>query len=115
MNSAIVESYMVSSSKLYAIKYAEPGNQKTSSETYMPSDEVINLITADSNIVNETRTKLAAKYTDSVRQRRANEIQGILNQYKDGALESVESKVQEEIARQQEARQLYLDQLGASM
>ena len=44
LNSAIVESYKMTSSELYLAKYVEPGMQEKSVYTYSPSEEVVNLI-----------------------------------------------------------------------
>ncbi len=116
MSGAVVEAYMATGSKLYAIKYVEPGNQEISTATYMPSNEVIALMSADPNLNQKAIAGINERYNnDRIKTRRANEIQSVLNQYSDNALENIESKVQEEIARQQEARQLYLDQLAAGM
>lgn len=116
MSGAIVETYMATGSKLYAIKYVEPGNQETSTATYMPSNEVIALMSADPNLNQKAIAGINERYNnDKIKNRRANEIQSVLNQYSEDGLDNIESKVQEEIARQQEARQLYLDQLAAGM
>lgn len=40
MSSAIVESYMVKGSKLYATRYVEAGTQEAATPTYLPNADV---------------------------------------------------------------------------
>ena len=115
MSGAIVEAYTVTGSKLYAVKYVEPGMQETAISTYMPSNEVINLINSDKNITSDAMKALSARYTEALRKARQENIQSVLEHYSDNSIDNIESKIEEEIARQQEARQMYLDQLDASM
>lgn len=115
MSSAIVEAYTVTGSKLYAIKYVEPGNQETAVPTYMPNNDVTSLILADSNITEEAEKKLKQRYSDAVKKTRQENIQSVLEHYSENSIDNIEAKLEEEIARQQEARQMYLDQLDASM
>ena len=114
MSGAIVEAYTVTGSKLYAIKYVEPGNQITATSTYVPSKDVYDLIQADPNIIEEARNALNRKYSGLVDKRNQN-INTVVSEYSENAIENIEAKLEEEIARQQEARQLYLEGLDASM
>jgi hypothetical protein len=50
MSGAIVESYMVPGSNLYALSYAEPGIQAASSTTYVPTPVVEGIIKSDPNV-----------------------------------------------------------------
>lgn len=111
MSGAIVEAYTVTGSKLYAVKYVEPGIQNTAVSTYVPSNEVITLLNSDANITNTAKAALSAKYTEALRQARERQISNVLGQYSESAIDNIEAKLEEEIARQQEARQMYLDQL----
>lgn len=115
MSGAIVEAYTVTGSKLYAVKYVEPGMQETAVATYMPSNEVINLINSDRNITADAMKALSARYTEALRKARQDNIQNVLNHYSENSIDNIEAKLEEEIARQQEARQMYLDQLDSSM
>lgn len=115
MSSVIVEAYTVTGSKLYAIKYVEPGMQETAVATYVPNNDVITLINSDPNIVSSARQALINRYTEGLRNVRNNNINGVLQQYAENSIDNIESKLEEEIAKQQEARQLYLDMLDASM
>ena len=115
MSGAIVEAYTVTGSKLYAVKYVEPGMQETAIATYMPSNEVISLINSDKNITADAMKGLSARYTEALRKARQDNIQNVLNHYSDNSIDNIEAKLEEEIARQQETRQMYLDQLDSSM
>ncbi len=115
MSGATVDAYTVTGSKLYAIKYVEPGMQETAVATYVPSNDVISLINSDSNITNVAKQALSARYTEALRRAREQQIQGVIDQYSDSAIDNIEAKLEEEIAKQQEARQLYLEGLDASM
>lgn len=110
MNSAIVESYVITASKLYAAPYSEPGNQEAAVPTYVPNSDVVALINDDSNIVNV----LMSRYEDKYKARRNADINAALNQYAGSELSSKEAKVQEEITKLQESRKQYLDSLNGA-
>ena len=114
MSGATVEAYTVTGSKLYAVKYVEPGNQISATSTYVPSKDVYDLILADPNIVNTAKEELNRKYSSLVDKRNQN-INNVVSQYSENAIDNIEAKLEEEIARQQEARELYLEELDASM
>lgn len=111
MSNAIVEAYKMTGSRLYATTYVEPGNQENAIPTYVPSNEVINLINADKNITDEARRGLVERYKAELR----NGINSEVNKYNDEAKGNVESKVQQEITNSKEARKQYIDSLNASM
>ena len=112
MNSAIVESYVITASKLYAVPYSEPGNQETAMATYVPNQEVINLINSEkaNNIIAELSNRYAQDFID----RRNDSINAALNQYAASELSSKEAKVQEEITKLEESRKQYLDSLNGA-
>lgn len=111
MSNAIVEAYKMTGAKLYATTYVEPGNQENATPTYVPSNEVINLINSDKNIRDEAKRVLAERYKAELR----NGINSEINRYSDEAKTNVESKVQQEITNSKEARKQYIDSLNASM
>lgn len=111
MSNAIVEAYKMTGAKLYATTYVEPGNQENATPTYVPSNEVINLINSDKNIRDEAKRGLAERYKAELR----NGINSEINRYSDEAKTNVESKVQQEITNSKEARKQYIDSLNASM
>lgn len=110
MNSAIVESYVITASKLYVTTYSEPGNQEAAVPTYVPNSDVVALINDDSNIVNV----LMSRYEDKYKARRNADINAALNQYASSELSSKEAKIQEEITKLQESRKQYLDSLNGA-
>ena len=114
MSNAIVEAYKMNGAKLYATTYVEPGNQGSAIPTYMPSAEVINLINSDKNIKEEAKRALAERYTQELRSRRENDINSVLNSYRDEAKQSLETGVEQEITNSKEARKEYIDSLNAS-
>lgn len=104
MESAIVEAYIMKSSKIYAIQYVEPGNQEAAVETYTPTDEVKNLITINPNIKNEARQDLLNRFDTSRRQ----EINNEKNSYQATEQQNLEEKVKQEIENAKAAREAYL-------
>ena len=109
LNSAIVESYKMTSSELYLARYVEPGMQEKSVYTYSPSEEVMALIQSDPNIVATARESIANKYVNSGNIR--NPINNALNQYYDEAKTNVESRMQQQITNAKQARENYLSDL----
>lgn len=109
LNSAIVESYKMTSSELYLARYVEPGMQEKSVYTYSPSEEVMALIQSDPNIVATARESIANKYMNSGNIR--NPINNTLNQYYDEAKTNVESGMQQQITNAKQARENYLSDL----
>lgn len=61
MNSAIVESYTLIGSKLYATQYYEPGLQEKSIPTYIPNRSVVDLINNDPNIIETAKAEYTSK------------------------------------------------------
>ncbi len=109
LNSAIVESYKMTSSELYLAKYVEPGMQEKSVYTYSPSEEVVNLIQSNPNIVATARESIANKYLNSGNIR--NPINSALSQYAEDAKFNVESEMQQQITNAKQARESYLSGL----
>ena len=109
LNSAIVESYKMTSSELYLAKYVEPGMQEKSVYTYSPSEEVVNLIQSNPNIVATARESIANKYVNSGNIR--NPINNALSQYAEDAKFNVESGMQQQITNAKQARESYLSGL----
>ena len=111
MSNAIVESYIMTGSKLYATEYVEAGMQAVATPTYVPSGAVVDLINNNPNIP----SIVAARYSENFKARRNQDIQNMLNLYSDKALENTEKGVQDEVTRLQEAREQYFDELNAAM
>ena len=109
LNSAIVESYKMTSSELYLAKYVEPGMQEKSIYTYSPSEEIVTLIQSNPNIVETARASIANKYMNSGNIR--NPINNALSQYADSAKINVEAGMQQQITNAKQARENYLSGL----
>ena len=62
LNSAIVESYTITGSKLYAIEYVEPGLQEATVKTYTVSQDVFNLIDSNPNILEDIKNEYKNGY-----------------------------------------------------
>lgn len=67
MNNAIVESYILTGSKLYAIQYIEAGMQEASVPTYQVGGDVLQLVAKDPNITDTAKSELAARYDSELR------------------------------------------------
>lgn len=112
LSNAIVESYKIKGSKLYATKYVEAGIQEAATPTYVPSGEVAALINQDPNIVEKAKQELATRYSATSTLR---------NNYINSALSGVDSKDQQtnlesgvttSIQSTQKTRQEYLGTLS---
>lgn len=111
MSNAIVEAYIMKGSLLYATTYSDAGMQTKATPTYVAKSSVIELMNADPNITATAKNALVARYTESLRNQR-NVINQAIGGYSDNALSNVESNLEEEIQKQQTARQEYIDSLG---
>lgn len=59
LNNAIVESYLIEGSNLYAVTYKEPGLQEAATPTYAVSQRVLAAINADPNVVDKAKKELS--------------------------------------------------------
>lgn len=112
LNSAIVETYaMNGGAELYIAKYVNAGTQTAAKYTYSPTEEVVALITANPNIVQEARESIADKYYNSGAVR--NPINNTLNQYAEERANNIEEGIQKQIEDAKKAREDYLSELNA--
>ncbi len=107
MENAIVEAYIMSSSKLYAIQYIEPGMQNAALKTYTPTEEVENLIKANGNIKNEAKNALVSRFDKNMREY----INRSKNSYSEEGQANLEEGIQEQIENAKAAREAYLSGL----
>ena len=108
MESAIVEAYIMTASKLYVTQYVEPGDQTASLKTYTPTQEVQDLINATNNNIQETaKDALVARFSSSVR----TNINNSKSSYSENETENIETKLKEEIENAKAAREAYLSGL----
>jgi len=108
MESAIVEAYIMTASKLYAIQYVDPGMQQAAVKTYTPTEAVQNLIAINDNIKNEARNALIHRFDATLRNQYIN---GDKNAYAASSQSNLETGIQEEIENAREAREAYLSGL----
>ena len=107
MESAIVESYIMSASKLYVVKYVQAENQEEAQKTYVPTDAVRQLIDIDSNILQRAKNALKARFDDGLRGTINNEV----GSYVMEADTNLKEKMQKEIQNAKAAREAYLSGL----
>lgn len=107
MSCAIVETYRMEGAFLYAAEYIEPGLQQAATATYLPSDEIINLIDRDPNCVLEAKNAIFQKYNNQ--NLKSSVRNSITNSLSSG---NISDKVTEEVQKTQEERQKYLESLG---
>lgn len=113
LNNAIVESYMSVGAKLYAIEYIEPGLQKEATPTYVASQEAMNLINKNPNILQ----KLKDEYANNVvgfSEYRATTIQSLLDANMDNRDALVSAGNANEQQKIQALRQEYVKALEGS-
>lgn len=111
LNSAIVESYIMTASQLHMTQYIEPGVQSAALYTYMPTAEVVNLINMDPNIVAEARTELAKLYSAAGVSNIREQLNNTANQYSGTKDKSIEEGIKAQIEAARRAREDYLSGL----
>ena len=117
MSNAIVESYMMPGSLLYATRYVEPGLQDSATPTYVPSNDVLALFNErNSNITQIALRELQERYTNANAEAAANIRNNINSEIEkteeDDRIDAVIEGTDEELVRIQEERQLYIDSLS---
>lgn len=113
MSNAIVEAYKLEGAVLYTTKYVEPGTQEKATPTYIPSAEVVNLITQNPNVVQEAKTAIYNRYQQFTSNR--NNINSQLNAVDvDEAKSKVTSGTTTEVTTAQDQRKSYLDALAGN-
>lgn len=113
LNNAIVESYVVIGSNLYATTYVEPGLQAKATPTYPISEAVQQAMQNNPNLlaqaISDYNNRVQAN--DPTQDRQA--IERILSQYAQDRLENIETGMQETKTKAKEKRQLYIGSLDA--
>lgn len=107
MESAIVEAYIMTASKLYATQYVEPGNQNAAAKTYAPTTEVQGLIERNPNITNDAKKELKDRFNGDIRTWTNNSK----NAYAAAGQQNLETGIQTEIENAKAAREAYLSGL----
>ena len=106
MSAAIVENFEIAGSQLRATRYVEAGNQSEATVTYFPSNEIVELINRDPNIVQKAIAQI---------QNNAQTIRDGINKSKsdNGTPENIKTKIDESTAGTLEERKNYLQTLTA--
>ena len=112
LNSAIIESYVIGGSKLYASPYTDPGMQEATTATYVPASEVVSLINSNQNITSETRNELTGVYNQVISIRN-NELAELLSLYSQSAQSSIQSGVEADKSKIKDSRTKYFNSLNA--
>jgi len=107
MESAIVEAYVMTASKLYAIQYIEPGMQEAATNTYTPTEAVQGLIERNPNLTTEAKTEFQNRFNADIRIW----TNADKNSYAASAQTNLETGIQEEIENARAAREAYLSGL----
>ena len=108
MESAIVESYIMTASKIYVSQYVAP-TQTAATKTYVPTQAVKSLIEGNPNIQTEARTALVSKFNDGIRAWEDN----ARSVYEETEQENIETGITQEIENARKAREDYLSSLNA--
>ena len=103
MDSAIVESYVVSASKLYVTQYLDPGTQKAMLKSYTPTDAVRALMEKNSSIIADAYKNFDTNVRSFIDLEKS--------AYATQAGQNIEKGIQEEIQNAQKAREAYLSGL----
>ena len=111
LNSAMVESYLMPGAEIYLATYTEPGLQtKGISLTYAPTQEVVDLIRTNPNIVEIARNELANNYMYQGAVR--NPINSTISSYDaEERRTNLESNMQQQMQAAREAREKYLSEM----
>mgnify|MGYP003374939894 CR=1 FL=1 len=115
VSNAIIDACKIVGSKLYVTRYTEPGLQKASESTFPANKDVMALINANPNIVEEARQALWTRYNDGdgVNQRN-NVISPAITNAGDQGLQNLQTKIEDSITNSQTRRKEYLDSLSAA-
>ena len=111
MNNAIVESYTIPGSKIYAIQYTEAGMQKASETTYMVSAAVLDMINNNPNITQVARDAIWARYNGPIRVNYFDTTLATYVQEPEDRDSAVESGFQDELQTVQAQREAFVESL----
>lgn len=111
LENAIVESYQINGSKLFATQYTEPGIQNAAEITYPVSDNIRALINADPNILDEAKYALALRYNNQQQVVQRNEH---IAPQLTGGTGAVASGISKEVSSVQNQREEFVKELQGS-
>ena len=107
MESAIVEAYVMTASKLYAIQYIEPGMQEAATNTYTPTEAVQGLMQRNPNLTTEAKTEFQNRFNADIR----TWTNADKNAYAASSQANLETGIQQQIENARAAREAYLSGL----
>lgn len=108
LNNAIIESYTISGSKLYASLYSEAGMQTAAEITYMPSPDVMALIINNPNILQDAILAISRRYDPTYR---VQHFETAIDPYRESQDSLVASGNSSEVASIKAARQTFVQAL----
>lgn len=112
MNNAMVDAYRIEGSKLYVTTYTEAGIQSAATPTYVPTGEVMQLISNNPNIIQTAKNALISRYNANQGTVRNDVINPSINSNGEEGEENLKTKVEESITNSKESRKEYLDSLA---
>ena len=116
MNNAIVESWKIAGSKLYAVKYIEPGMQDAAIQNYPINSEILKLISTDKNIVEKAKQELAKRYSTEYLNAQRGNVNSALENNSETSQETLKENLNTHITTQKENRKKYIESLtGTNM
>lgn len=113
MNNAIIESYVMTGSNLYATVYQEPGMQEASTPTYAMSTAVLETFSKSPNLLQEAISAYNQRNAEDEQANRQS-IERQLSQYNADKKQNIEDGVEETREKQVESRLKYISDLDAS-
>ena len=118
LNSAMVEAWTITGTKLYAIEYIDAGMQEAAQITYKPSAEVTDLIMSDPNITKEAYDGLTNDLTEIRNSKSMQDFRGYIDSalqtYIDDRDDNVDDGYKSEITTMQEHRADYVEALDGT-
>ena len=114
MNNAIVESYIMTGSNLYAVTYTEPGLQSEAIPTYPVSSVVVSTMAKNPNILEEAIEEFNRRNAENDPTDDRTAIDRNISSYNETRLENIETGVQEQKLKSKEKRLQYIEQLNAA-
>lgn len=111
ISSAIVDAYKIEGSKLYVVKYTDPGIQKAATPTYITTPATLDLIQRDPNIVQRAKNELNNRLNSDTGALFRNQIDEEKNKQEDPE-EKYKTNMDKSIKDSQNERKSYLDGLS---
>ena len=119
MNSVIVDAYITPGTKLYATIYTDPGMQEPATITYPVSDDILEIMNSNPNIVDEARKELRERWNADIDQNGSGDLRDNrtdINGYTSEMTttektEKVTDKVNEEVGKISENRDEFVSEL----